>query len=81
MYMPCIYESRTENHRSSFFSINSISTRAVCYLSYAIHLLLENTVYCTLETSKGLDRILEDISATRGIPRVSGIKGNSTPAT
>jgi hypothetical protein len=38
-------------------------------------------VYCTLETSKGLDIILEDISATRGIPRVSGIKGNSTPAT
>jgi hypothetical protein len=38
-------------------------------------------VYCTFETSKGLDRILEDISATRGIPRVSGIKGNSTPAT
>jgi hypothetical protein len=37
--------------------------------------------YCTLETSKGLDRILEDMSATRGIPRVSGIKGNSTPAT
>jgi hypothetical protein len=25
--------------------------------------------------------MLEDISATRGIPRVSGMKGNSTPAT
>jgi hypothetical protein len=37
-------------------------------------------VYCTLEISKGLDIILEDISTTRGIPRVCGIKGNSTPA-
>jgi hypothetical protein len=48
---------------------------------YTIHLLLGNTAYCTLETSKGWDKILEDISATRGMPRVSGIKGNSTPAT
>jgi hypothetical protein len=34
-----------------------------------------------LEISRGRDRILEDISATRGTPWVSGMKGNSTPAT
>jgi hypothetical protein len=37
-------------------------------------------VHNTLETSKGRDRILEDMSATSGTPWVSGINGNSTPA-
>ncbi len=35
----------------------------------------------TLETSTGLEKIFEDMSATSGTPFVSGINWNSTPST
>jgi hypothetical protein len=77
-----IHQSSTERnglsiHSSTlFFFTNSYVQNILCNSAAT-----ENTAHCTLETSKGWDRMLEDISATRGMPRVSGIKGNSTPAT